>query len=356
MRGALRSVIAPSYRESDIPSELIHTVDISRADGILKRIPYRVKVPLGLGYFVQDNAYDRGARQFITPGGVFHGWSHQALFSLRRARELGCRIVVERPNSHPQEMRDLVRAERLKYGVKARVDGPFELTKCVKELQEADRVIVCSEFARQSHLKYGIPDSKIRVINYGVDTHAFTPGIKQDDTFRIIFCGMVCLRKGPQYLLQAWRELSLPNAELWLIGMVLPDAVGLMEEHKDTPGVRIVGHVDSREELAKLYQQGSVFVFPSVEDGFGMVVTEAMACGVPVIISDNTGARDVVRHGENGFVVPTYEVEPLKNQILQIYRHPELARDLGVEARKTAEANTWDHYSEKLMAVYRELA
>lgn len=219
----------------------------------------------------------------------------------------------------------------------------------------ADRVIVCSELAKQSHVESGIAPDKIRVINYGVDAEVFTSGPRKDDVFRVVYCGIVCLRKGAQYLLQAWKDLNLPDAELWLIGMVLPDAVELMEAYRDLPGIKMVGHVNSRPELAELYRQGSVFAFPSVEDGFGMVVTEAMACGVPVIILDNTGARDIVEEGVNGFVVPTYSVDAILEQILQIRNSPDQAREMGVAARATAMNNTWLHYSEKLLNVYDEL-
>jgi len=205
-------------------------------------------------------------------------------------------------------------------------------------------------------VRNGVPDAKIRVINYGVDTDTFTPGEKKDSTFRVIYCGMVCLRKGVQYLLEAWRELGYRDAELWLLGMVLPDAVGLMERYSDLPGVRVVGHVGSRPELADLYRQGSVFAFPSVEDGFGMVVTEAMACGVPVIISDQTGARDVVEQGVNGCVVPTYDVAAIRESIQQMRGDESLRARMGLAARQTALNNTWHHYSEKLLRVYDELA
>lgn len=354
--GRLRRVIAPSFQPSEIPDDIIRTAPKGFWSGVLERVPYRVKTKLALDFLLVDNEIDLRARRHVMEGGIFHGWSHQALFSMKRAKQLGSKLVLERPNSHPVDMTRLVQEEYRRFGYGGRYDAPFEVRKCLAEHALADRIVVCSEFARESHLRNGVPDSKIRVINYGVDTEVFTPGEKKDSTFRVIYCGMVCLRKGVQYLLEAWRELGYRDAELWLLGMVLPDAVGLMERYSDLPGVRVVGHVGSRPELAELYRQGSVFVFPSVEDGFGMVVTEAMACGVPVIISDQTGARDVVEQGVNGYVVPTYDVAAIRESIEQMRGDEALRARMGLAAHQTALDNTWLHYSEKLLRVYDELA
>ncbi|MCC6483772.1 MAG: glycosyltransferase family 4 protein [Armatimonadetes bacterium] len=353
--GLLTGVIAPGYNPSDIPDELISVVAAAAEATLRARIPYRLRVRYGLDFCLMDNAFDLGARKLLNVSDIFHGWSHQALFSMKQARKLGTRLVLERANTHPEDIVSLVSGEYRKYGFKGRVEAPLERWKTYREYALADRIVVCSEFARESHLRHGIPADKLRVINYGVDTEVFTPGPKQDSTFRVIYCGMVCLRKGVQYLLQAWKELGLQDSELWLVGMVLPDAVELMRRYESLPGVRVLGHVGSRAELAELYRQGSVFAFPSVEDGFAMVVTEAMACGIPVIISGNTGAKDVVEDGVNGYVVPTCSVEALKEKIVQLKRDPQLRSSLGASARLAAENNTWYHYSEKLLQVYKEL-
>jgi|DewCreStandDraft_4_1066084.scaffolds.fasta_scaffold01560_23 glycosyltransferase involved in cell wall biosynthesis len=354
--GRLRRVIAPSFVPGEIPDSLIHVAPPGFWWAALQRLPYRLKVRFALDFLFRDNELDWKSRRLVPEGGIFHAWSHQGLFSMRRARKLGARLVLERPNTHPLEMTRLVRREYRRFGAPGRVDAPFEVRKCLAEHALADRIVVCSQFARESHLRHGIPDEKLRVINYGVDTETFSPGEKRDNVFRVVFCGMVCLRKGIQYLLQAWEELAMPGAELLVLGLVLPDAVPLMERYRDLPGLRIQGHVDSRTELADLYRQGSVFVFPSVEDGFGMVVTEAMACGIPVVISDHTGAKDVVQDGVNGFVVPTYDVQALKDRTLTLRDDPALCRSMGEAARETALQNTWRHYGEKLLRVYDELA
>lgn len=349
-------MLVPSAADCQIPKELIQIVPETTLAALRGRIPYRLRSRFSLDMLLVDNTHDLAARRFLSPGGIVHAWTNQALFSFRRAARLGSRLVLERPNTHPLDMSALVGEEQRKYGFRGRSAAPFEVAKAVREIELADRVVVCSHFARRSLLKHGVPDEKVRVINYGVDTEAFTPAPKKDDVFRVVYCGMVCLRKGPQYLLQAWKELALEGAELWMLGVVLNDAVAMLEQYRNLPGLKIVGHVDSQAKLAEMYRQATVFVFPSVEDGFGMVVTEAMACGVPVVISDQTGACDVVEEGVNGFVVPTYDVEAIKERILRFKAEPRLRETMGEAARATALDNTWRHYSEKLLKVYGELS
>jgi len=102
------------------------------------------------------------------------------------------------------------------------------------------------------------------------------------------------LRKGIQYLLSAWDSLDLPNTELIVTSNVDESAQSIVEEFNDTEDIHFVGWVD---DLYEQFGKSSLFVFPSLEDGFGMVVIEAMASGLPVIVSENTGAKDCVREG-----------------------------------------------------------
>jgi glycosyltransferase involved in cell wall biosynthesis len=105
------------------------------------------------------------------------------------------------------------------------------------------------------------------------------------------------------------------------------------------------------EELPELYNRASVVVFPSLNDGFGLVILEAMACRVPVIATENTGGPDVIRDGVDGFIIPIRDVEALKERLLWLYEHRDACREMGVNARKRVEENfTVRHYGERLMA------
>lgn len=108
------------------------------------------------------------------------------------------------------------------------------------------------------------------------------------------------LRKGVQYLLEAWKQLAWRDAELWLVGRVMADCAPVLRHYADLPGVTLLGYVPDQ---VNAYQTSDVLVVPSVEDGFALVVARAMACGLPVIVSNHTGAADLVQDSESGFVV-----------------------------------------------------
>ncbi len=129
----------------------------------------------------------------------------------------------------------------------------------------------------------GVPKEKILVNPCGVALDQFRPGIKADKVFRIIQCGSINHRKGVHLLLRAFHELRLPNAELWLVGgdPEISELAPIIKRYR-TDSVRFIGAVP-QSELPLLYQQASISVLASVADGFGMVVPQAMACGLPVI-------------------------------------------------------------------------
>ncbi|MBL8295417.1 MAG: glycosyltransferase family 4 protein [Bryobacterales bacterium] len=162
------------------------------------------------------------------------------------------------------------------------------------------------------------------------------------------------IRKGLHYLLQAFQELDLPDAELWLVGPPTAETELLLKKYRSQ---RIVLRgTFPQAELRREYARASVFCLPSIEEGFAMVITQAMACAVPVIASENTTGTDLIREGVDGYVIPIRDVEALKQRVMTLYRDPERRREMGRNARRRIEtAGTWDHYGTRLEDEYRRL-
>jgi glycosyltransferase involved in cell wall biosynthesis len=174
--------------------------------------------------------------------------------------------------------------------------------------------------------------------------------------FRLLFVGQLQIGKGIHTLLEAWRNLRLDTtkAELLLVGNLQKDVRLLLERYPLPAGVRIIPGV-SRIELKKLYDSAHAFVLPSIQDGFGMVLGEAMASGLPVIASMNTGAPDIFRSKDDGVLVPAGDIEALADAISQLYQNKELRIALAASGIECIKDFTWQRYGDSTFRMYEEL-
>jgi glycosyltransferase involved in cell wall biosynthesis len=194
------------------------------------------------------------------------------------------------------------------------------------------------------------------VVKPAVDTEYFAPRpLEERSLFRACFVGRVELAKGAGYLLQAWRRLALPNAELVLVGDVKPEMHSVLRMYADST-VRTVGILPP-QLLKQRYRKSDLFVFPSVNEGLAQVLLEAMSSGLPVIASDHSGAADVVTEGKDGFIVPVRDVDRMAEAILWCYQHRNEALAMGRAARAKIESQfTLAHYNQRLIELYKSLA
>lgn len=299
---------------------------------------------------LRDAVFDRVAARYLEPCDIFHGWSHQCLMSLQRARELGAVTFVERQNSHDRHQYRLLKEEFERWGFHGYEPvRPWGMRRGLAEYAQADFITVPSRFAYDSMVAEGIPEERLFLVPYGVDVERFQPGTPPADVFRLLFVGQVSLRKGIPYLLAAWQRLRLPGAELWLVGRITPDATHVVRPYRDDPTIRFLGHLP---DTAPIYRQASAFVLPSIEEGSALVTYEAMASGLPVIFTYNTGA--VARDGIEGIQVPIRDVDALAEAIERLYRDRDLRQEMGRAGRRRAEAYTWEAATARLIAAYEE--
>ncbi len=287
---------------------------------------------------------------------IFVGWQGSCFESLRVAKERGMITIVECGSTHPLFQASIVDEEyRFALGkdMKSVVKRKKEIEKAIEDLKECDYIAIPSQFVKRSFIEKGFPESKLIVVPYGVDLGQFKKVQKKDRIFRIVWTGTVCIRKGLHYLLQAFSELNLPGAELALIGSVDKDMKTFIDKYRHK-NIKYYGP-KPQSSLYRYYSQGSVFVHPSVEEGLSMVQLEAMACGLPLICTTNTGGEDVIREGKEGFVIPIRDVAALKEKIKYMYDNPEKCSEMGVNARKRVKDFTWDRYGDRIIANYRKI-
>ncbi|MFC7334933.1 glycosyltransferase family 4 protein [Rhodocista pekingensis] len=270
----------------------------------------------------------------------------------KAARRRGIAYVCDRGSTHIR-FQDRLLAEEFErvglpwHGIDRRV-----IERELEEYELADRITVPSGVVRDSFVTEGVAPGKLAVVPYGVDLGVFRRVAPRAPEFRILFVGGLSVRKGLHDLFAAVRLAGIPGARLVLVGGKTPETDHLLARAGvpfDWRGAL------SWSDLVHEFSAAGAFVLPSIEDGFGLVVSQAMACGCPVIVSRNVGGADLVQEGVNGFVVPARSPETIADRLLRLYRDSELWHGLSAAAvDRVRHIGGWRDYGDRSCAVFRE--
>jgi alpha-maltose-1-phosphate synthase len=285
---------------------------------------------------------------------VFDGLDGPGPAAGRRVHAHGHVWVCNRGSAHILTQKALLEEEHAKWGAPSPLFTQAHLERCLQEYAECDAVVVPSDFARRSFLEQGIEAGRIYVQPYGVDTRMFRPHAKADRVFRVLFVGVASIQKGIGYLFDALRPLVLQGrCELVLAGRLDCAARHLLRANRET-----FSHVGvyPRSALSGLYSQASVLVLPSIQEGLALVQAQAMACGVPVIASRNTGAENLFTNGVEGFIVPARNAPAIRERLEWMLSHPSEREAMGAAAmERVKHLGGWESYGRNCLAMYREL-
>jgi glycosyltransferase involved in cell wall biosynthesis len=313
------------------------------------------------------NLFAQSAARHLEESTLIHGWSSVAEPSLHWAKQQGVPFVLERSSSHITVQSHLLEEE---YGKLGLVCTEVHSKIVEQELQEyalADRIAVPSLFAKRSFLQQGYPEQNLIYNPFGTNLNTFSPGKKQDDVFRVVYAGVLSVRKGIHHLVRAFMKVNIPNSELCLLGAATPETPKLLEGADDR--VKCIGHVPEII-LADYYRNSSVFAMPSIEDGFGYVVAQALACGLPLICTTNTGGEDLLSMQDSapvardaaiaeysaGYIIQPGNSEAIADLLELLASDPDL-----LEQKRQAALNfpiqnlSWKQYTRRMIEHYREI-
>jgi glycosyltransferase involved in cell wall biosynthesis len=258
--------------------------------------------------------YDRWAADQLQPGDNVYSSYGYANKCFEKARSNGGKTFVDGGNSHPAYFWDILCEEHARWGYKEKPIPEFHRKRCSEMMKHTDFVFAPSAFVARSFLEQGFREDQILRMFYPVDLRHFKPDDAErpkNKPFTIVNTGALSLRKGTPYLLEAFRLIhkAIPDVRFMLSKGITASAAGILEKYSDLPieWSKHLGHA----ELAQRFRQADLFMLPSLEDGFARVVTEAMACGLPAIISENVGAADYIQSGVNGEIVPIRDPEAM---------------------------------------------
>lgn len=292
----------------------------------------------------KDAAFDWLASWIVDDPDIVVGWTgmSRALF----ARSEAYKVLVA-GSVHIRQHRKLLDPTYRRYGVQNPV-SPYSIRRMEAEYNMADRIVVISEFAKRTFLVEGVPEEKLIVAPVGVNLDRFHPDSQHETGTFTVTCSstIIDLQRGIHHLLQAWEELDLTDAELVVTGRRKGFPRDLYEHYREDPSIWFPGWVD---DIESLYAWTDVYAFTGLQDGFPKGPLEAMACGIPVIVSDQMGVQMAVEDEESGFVVEAGAVDQIKQRIRWLYEHPEERSRMGAEARSAAEAYTVEAHKEKFL-------
>ena len=271
------------------------------------------------------------------------------------ADKTGALKVADCPNSHPVTFHGFWQRECDLWCPGEKVPIPqWMFARMNRELERADVIIVQSNFCRDSMVLNGIPEEKIMVNVMGVDTSIFRKRTRVPENPKFVCVGTICLRKGHQYLFRAFQIVKqrLPNAELVCAGDYKTDF--RMERRKWHGSFTHIPHLP-HDELARLLQSATAFVFPSQEEGIARAQMEALASGLPVVGTYPGGATTLVQDGVEGFIVPPRDPQRLADAMIRVATDRELNMRMGDAAyTKGAVRNTWQDYGDRLLGRYQQ--
>ena len=367
--GSLLSTIATnaafSSRLTSIAKRLDQRVIADIPADLVKVHPFREICRLAAGRLAgtvvldtvwewSEIGFDRGvAKHVAAPGDAVYAYEHAALETLQVAREKGLLAIYEMPAPHHALTSRVFREEYEKFPeLFDPVAKELANRTCRRDARREEelglaQVIVCnSRLTEQSLIDAGVDSRRIVRVPLGMPPLSAMEGRPEEGPKQIfLHAGTMSLRKGTHYLLRAWRRVRPPrSAELRLFGKLdLP-----VTSVKHLPDNVYISGTISRDELKRWYQRSALLMFPTLLDGFGMVLTEAMAAGLPVLTTRRAGSSDFIDHGSNGFLVPPADDEAIAESLDWCFSHPVELAEMRQHCLRRAESWQWPDYRECL--------
>ncbi|QAA34731.1 glycosyltransferase family 4 protein [Clostridium manihotivorum] len=223
------------------------------------------------------------------------------------------------------------------------------LNRVKNEIDLASHFLVPSQIVKESLIFSGVEDNRISVVPYGVNTDQFSYVKKQTihKPLKLLYVGGIIYRKGIHHLLNIAEILGPDVVDINLVGKYDTNSC-LYKRGSKLDNVRFLGFL-THDVLFEQYRESDFFIFPSLCEGYALVMLEAQSCGMPIICSDHSGGNDDIINGFNGYVFPATDDEALIKCIKKIISNPDCISYMSENARETASKMTWEAYNSLLI-------
>jgi len=348
--GYLRKLVCPSYKSNtaiDNKFLMKEPLPLRSLSFSISKVNTNISEKFPARYYNEQVLFDWFSQRHICKDTSLVMHTDSGLVrSLRKAKSQNIPTIILHRTLHPEHISHILEEESVKFGIRENTVFTHKKWNAnrIKTLEKCERIFALSKLEIDSLCQYGIQKSKIDLIHHGqgADTNYFKPSNKAKGTFTVLFLGHKSLIKGVPYLLEAWKMLNLKNARLIVAGYQDNE---LIERYRREVQFEAPGTVNPLE----YYHKAQIFVLPSLGDPFARTILEAMSCGLPVIISDMVGAKDIIEDGREGFIIPAKDVDALSEKIQYFHDNPSEIRKMGKNARKKAMEYTWESFANEVM-------
>jgi len=338
------------FKDYNLPKDLIDTSYLINA--LRYFIPNTSKTKFVHDYLNILNVknIDSHASKYIYKTDVYIGLSKTGLETGKLIKKHKKIYVCERSSSHIIFQNEILSEEYNHLGLNYTPINSWFIERELEEYDNADIILVPSNFVENTFLKYNI--NKSRVINFGSYLNNFYP-IKNfnkiDNNFNILFVGQLSIRKGLHYLIEAFSKFKHPSKKLYIIGPETNDKFFFRKLiNKNLENNIFYLGTKTHKEINHYLNKSNVFVLPSIEEGMATVTLQAISAGCPVIVSENTGALEIVKKNKCGFVVPIRNSKIINDKLSEIADNKNLENEFAANALKFSNEYTWYDYVKKL--------
>ena len=315
--GSLSHYFCKQPQEKDPLGSAINPAGLST----LFRIP-PFRNDLGLKDWAGGALFDRAVARQLPPAEVLHVFNGKALESMRAARRLGYKkIILESANSHADNIRQQHRQAYRRFPFEKPWLHRLQHQRMLLEYELADEIWCASQYSWDTFIGAGISSAKLRRRPFHIHPRFFDAPISTptQDRFTMIAIGRLDITKGVPLLKSLLNQINTPDVRLILMGGTGSRGMNRFMSHWVKTDHRV--EVVTGDPLPYL-AQAHVLLHPSYEDGFALAPVEALASGVPVIVTEDTGMKELVQPGVNGLIVPTGNEEALRGAVQQIQQNP----------------------------------
>ncbi len=352
--GVLAKVISgyPYFllKNATIPKDKIYSIPVQYLSLLKQKIKL---VNSFFPYGLEPVIFDYVCSKYLKNVDLFHGFPNWMLKSSRESQKKEIIVVAEGSSTHILYREKILQIEFKKLKIKFYPHNPLNIKRQLEEYEISNYILVPSEFAGKSYIEYGLPKEKIIKIPYGV-TDLFFKEYPRKKKEEIIIVGTIGIVKGTHYLLEAYRRLKGKDKRLrlHLIGFFREDMKEIIRKNSDL--IDFIG-VIKKKDLPEYFSNVDIFIQPSLQEGFSILILEAMASGLPVIVSTNTGVNEIIKNGEDGLIVPICDSQAIYDKLKFLIENENMRISIGENARKKAKLYTWERYADEYIRIFEDI-